>query len=885
MPTPARQQYLSIKAQHQDAILLYQVGDFFETFDEDARVASRALQIVLTGRSYGPEERVPLAGVPVHALDTYVGRLLELGHKVAICEQVSPPGRGLVERKVTRILTPGTVTAPTMVAAARDNYLAAITVQLEGASNKRRARAGLAYIEATTGAFACTEWHGDSAIEQLQAELDRLSPAEVLVSDEEATRDLFPAGQGMNSPTVTRVSERMFRVAAARATLRHHFHVSSLAAFGCEDKLAAVSAAGAILSYLEQMNPALLTQARELDTYTTDDFVQIDARSLRALEIVEPSRVTSPGNSGPTLLSTLDSTRTSMGARLLRRTILQPIRDRLALEHRLDAVEALVVHAEAHHRLRALLDEVTDVERLTGRIAQGSATPRDLYALAASLQRVPCIADVIAPPELRALHELRMQLDPCREAVELILRTIADPAEPSAHTIKPGYSADLDALRASFREAREWIASLEAAERERTGIRSLKVGYNKVFGYYIEVTHTHTAKVPAHYQRRQTLTHGERYMTAELKEHEALVLHAEEQIEALERTLYIAVLQKLAGYHSRLMSTAGALAQLDVWLALAEVAIVRNYTRPEISDSTELFITQGRHPVVEANLDGEQFMPNDTNITTLSSSSEAQRIMLLTGPNMAGKSTYLRQVACITLLAHIGSFVPAEHARIGLVDSIFARVGAQDDLSHGLSTFMVEMVETAHILHRATAHSLVILDEVGRGTGARDGLALARAIMEHLHDVIQCRTLFATHYHELASLAEALPGIFLAHMEVIERETDAIFLHRLAPGASTESYGVQIARMAGLPTSVTRRAHLLLANNASAALAESQADYCETSSRSERAFTPRIREADIHDLVLTLAGINIADTTPLDALNLLFALQQRAVHALQVELR
>ena len=888
MTTPARQQYLSIKAEHQDAILFFQVGDFFETFDEDAHIASRALQIALTGRRYGADEYVPLAGVPIHALDAYAGKLLDQGFKVAICEQVSPPGRGLVERRVTRILTPGTVTAPNMLPATRDNYLAAIACDDIGLGRKNGTGMGFAYVDVTTGAFACTEWRGERAHDDLRMELNRIIPAEVLIAEgDQSPASTLVAESGLPDAAITRLPERHFRPSAARADLRKHFGVATLAGLGCEDKPLATAAAGAILGYLARMNPALLPLIQSLDVYDTTSAVQVDGRTWRVLEIIEPSRASQQSEGGPTLLSIIDATRTAMGSRLLRRTLLHPVRDRAVLEDRLDAVECLVDDPETRQHITSLLDQAGDLERLTGRIVQGIATTRELYAVAATLQRVPELAMSLMSLRPAGLRMTREQLDPCAEVVDHILRAVANPAVSGGMTIQSGYSEELDRLIASSRHAREWIAGLESIERERTGIRSLKVGFNKVFGYYLEVSHANTSKIPEHYQRRQTLANGERYVTAELKEQEALVLHAEEQIDALEKDLYAAILRDLTSYYERLRRTAEAIAQLDVWLSLAEIAITRDYTRPELTDSTELLIQGGRHSIVETALDGTEFIANDTSLDALDAGKRVRRILLLTGPNMAGKSTYLRQVASIVLLAHIGSFVPARNARIGLVDRIFTRVGAEDDLARGLSTFMVEMVETAHILRSATERSLVILDEVGRGTGTRDGLALARAITEYLHDSVRCRTLFATHYHELATLASALPSLDLAQLEVIEHEDGAIFMHKLIPGASTESYGVHIARMAGLPTNVTQRAHALLNMEHSARIAETGTHYHTSDSPAlpepDDGISLHTAETSMRTLAVALASVNVAGTTPIEALNLLYSLQQRALMALQAE--
>jgi DNA mismatch repair protein MutS len=897
MTSPARRQYLEIKAQHQDALLAYQVGDFFEFFDDDARIAARELQIVLTGRAYGAGEQVPLAGVPLHAVETYLPRLVARGYRVAVCEQVAPPGRGLVRRAVTRILTPGTMVDPASLPATRDYYLVAITLGKREAASGALLSAGLAYVDASTGAFACVEWSGAGAADALRAEAQRLAPVEVLLGERSlSTVEQDPALAWLRAYPLSPCPEAHGDAESAHRRLCRHFSTPTLAAFGCEGMPAAIGAAGAILAYLERMNPALLRLLSELRTYATQGFVEVDGRTWRALEVVEAGTATTHPTATnttarpATLLTTLDATRTPMGARLLRRTLLQPLRDREALEARLDAVAEPYEQGRLRERVAAALDGVGDLERLVARIAQGSAVPRELHALAAGLARVPALKHALHGARASAWQRLREALDPCAEARELILRAIPEPGDQSGRQLKPGYDAELDALVASIAEARRWIAALEATERARTGIKSLKVGFNKVFGYYLEVSNTHRAKVPADYIRKQTLVNGERYVTAELKEHEALVLHAEERIAERERTLYAALLAALAERRGRLRATATALAQGDVWLALAEVARARGYTRPELAETTALEISAGRHPMLEAALDARDFIANETALDGLEREDGA-RVILLTGPNMAGKSTYLRQVALITLLAQVGSFVPAARARIGLVDRIFTRVGAEDDLARGLSTFMLEMVETAYILRHATERSLVILDEVGRGTSTRDGLAIARAVIEHLHERTRARTLFATHYHELAALGERLPRLRTCRMAVAERDGEAIFLHRVVPGASDHSYGVQVARMAGLPAPVIARATDLLARPAAEerdhrAIAERHADYPLPGARGERYSEgqggyPGERTHDFQAVALALASVNLAATTPIEALNLLFSLQQRALALLR----
>ena len=910
MTTPARRQYLEIKGQYQDTLLAFQVGDFFEFFDDDARIAARELHIVLTARAYGADEPVPLAGVPVHAVDTYVARLVAKGYRVAICEQISPPGRGLVRREVTRILTPGTVVEPGLLPSTRDNYLVAVALGPRDRATGHPTSAGLAYVEASTGAFVCTQWNAEDGQpgalpDALHAELQRLAPAEVLVAEGHAD-ERTEGGDGpdgwLGAYPLTPCPEHYFETEGARIRLARHFQTPTLAAFGCADLPLAIAAASAIVAYLERMHPALLRLLTGLRTYSTQNYVEIDGRTWRALEVVEPAHGLHAllGGVGPagaaavggarsaTLLATLDATRTPMGARLLRRTLLHPLRDRAAIEGRLDAVAALHADRRLRERIGGALDGLGDLGRLIARVVAGAAVPREAQALTLGLRRVPTLIAELRECEAPALVRLRAQLDPCDEVTALIERAVADPRTAGGRLLCEGYSAELDELTRSAREARQWIAALETSERERTGIKSLKVGFNAVFGYSIEVTRPNLARVPPEYQRRQTLATGERYVTAELKEHEALVLHAEEQIAALEHTLYAEVLREVAAHQSRMRATAEALAQADVWLALAEVAVARGYVRPQLCEGTALEISGGRHPIVEATLDGDEFIPNDIALASPEDDPAGARMVLLTGPNMAGKSTYLRQVASIVLLAQIGSFVPATHARIGLVDRIFTRVGAEDDLARGLSTFMLEMVETAYILRHATERSLVVLDEVGRGTSTGDGLAIARAVLEHLHERIGARTLFATHYHELAGLAHELPRLRVCRMAMAEHEGSVVFLHRIEPGASGNSYGVQVARMAGLPATVTQRAaHLLAASEANdtqrveaRGVAEARESYAlpdaDTPTSPERPGASGTANGH-HEFTLALASLNIAAMTPLDALNVLFSLQQRAL--------
>jgi len=892
MPTPARKQYLAIKAQYPDAILLYQVGDFFETFDEDAHIAARELQIVLTQRDYGPDEHVPLAGVPVHAVDTYVARLINRGYKVAICEQIGEPHGRLVERAVTRILTPGTLTEPGMIPPKQNNYLAAVFFDANSA-------AGLAYVDASTGEFAATSFAPETLPASLEAELHRLAPAECLIAEPQRERFTALRVEGAIGAITERVSHD-FAIASAARRLCRQFQIASLATFGCADDDPCVAAAAAIVAYLEQMNPALLPLLTAVHIYTTGNYMVLDGHTQRNLELLEGMRA---GGSQGSLLRTLDLTRTPMGGRLLRRWITQPLLDLDELRRRHDAVGEMFEDVTFRATVVALLRAIGDIERIAGRARQGTAVRRELLALRTFLEAVPRLRIVLEQRSAPLWRDLATALDPCLEVTDLIGRAIADD-ESDGRIIRRGYSADLDALIDSISDSQQWLAQLEQVERERSGIKSLKVSYNKVFGYYIEISKPNLSRVPMDYIRKQTLVNAERFITPALKEHESRIFHAEERIAELEQALYKDVLRQVGAAQRQLQTTAAAIATVDVLASFAEVAARNNYTRPIVDNSDTLIIEAGRHPVVERTQVETSFIPNDTRL------SKEEPVMVLTGPNMAGKSTYLRQVALICLLAQIGSFVPARSARIGLVDRIFTRVGAQDDIASGQSTFMVEMIETAAILHQARQRSLLVLDEIGRGTATYDGLAIARAVLEHIHDRLGARTLFATHYHELADLAGALPGVRAYTMAIAEDHDTIVLLHRVQPGSLGRSYGIHVARLAGMPESIIRRACDLLtaleatyslqplaaATGKHRSLAEHMPLYTANGSHEQLSIAPAIAAADgqssggedyknnrTHarwtapgDVLDELLSVDIATMTPLEALNRLFALQQRA---------
>ena len=892
--SPARKQYLEIKKQFPDAILMYQVGDFYETFDEDAYIASRELQIVRTTRSYGKgKERVPLAGIPLHALDNYVGKLIQRGYKVVICEQVGEvtKGRDVVERAVTRILTAGTLSEPNLLPARQNNYLVAIAAG--------RTQTGLAAVDVSTGEFTVTWFTPDELPIALDAELQRLAPVECLLV-EGANKETyqFPS----KTITVTHCPAYFFQYETAQARLCRHFGVQSLEAYGCANEPQAVVSAGAIIGYLEKMNVSLLSLLAALRSYRTTNYMVLDAHTQRNLELLQGTR---SGTLQGSLLSVLDRAITPMGARQMRRTLTQPLLDLSELDARLASVEELYESPALRSRLAICLQDLGDLERVAGRIRQGTAVRNEVLGLRDYLCILPQLQDRLQGCDAPLLRELAEEMNPCPEVVDLIDRALmrADEEDENGddgRLIRSGYHAELDELFSSIRDSRRWMVSLEARERQRTGIKSLKVSFNKVFGYYIEVSHANAKLVPDDYMRKQTLVNAERFITPELKEHEARILSAVERIEEMERSIYADLLRQIASSYQELIATAAAVAKVDVLQGFAEVAARQGYVRPVLEQGHRLEIVGGRHPVVEYALDGEVFIPNDTHLEA----DDGERILLLTGPNMAGKSTYLRQVALITLLAQIGSFVPARKARIGLVDRIFTRVGAEDDIASGKSTFMVEMEETASILHHATKHSLIILDEIGRGTGTYDGLAIARAVVEYLHNELAARTLFATHYHELSTMADELAHLCVYTMAISEDERDGIvFLHRVTPGCAGRSYGVHVARLAGMPLSVVRRAEMVLQQLESQStseniiftaivgadgnrrVAEANGQYAPGNWHlsSQRTYEWQSEEARLAALALEqldradaeLEAIDVCAITPLDALNLLFLVQKR----------
>jgi DNA mismatch repair protein MutS len=794
MTTPMMQQYREAKERHPGMLLLFRMGDFYELFDDDAEVAARVLGLTLTSR----DKTIPMAGFPHHALDPHLHRLLHAGHRVAICDQVEDPAlaHGLVRREVTRVVTPGTITEDELLDPRQPNHLAAAWAPR---ASTARAVLGLAWVEPSTGQFQAADVPWPS----LADELGRLAPSECLCAEGGPGRlmDLLRAA----ASTLTLRPDWTFDPAAARAALFNHFGITTLAGFGFDDDQPCLVAAGALLLYLQETLRAGLAHLSRLRPYRQDCFLFLDEVTRRSLELTRTLR---EGERDGSLLSVIDRTATPMGARLLQEWLIAPLADRPAIEARLDAVAELLSEHPLRQELRDSLSQGFDLQRLTGRVSTGRASPRDLAAVDRTLRLLPRIKAKVTGRRSALLQDLESRLELCPDLRESLGMALVDepPLSPrEGGVIRRGYDAELDDLHGVAHGGKEWIAHFQADEIVRTNIPSLKVGFNRVFGYYIEITNAHAKKIPADYQRKQTLKNAERYITPELKAHEEKVLTAQDKIEQREYDLFVALRDRVAAQTGRLLQTAEVLATLDVLAALADLAASRQYCRPELCDEPVLEVRDGRHPVLDQTLPAGTFVPNDVLLGP-----EQGPFWLITGPNMAGKSTFCRQVALLALMAQMGSFVPARQARVGIVDRIFTRVGASDELSRGQSTFMVEMTEAANILNNATERSLVILDEIGRGTSTYDGVSLAWAITEHLHDQAGCRTLFATHYHELAQLAETLPGLRNYNVLVREWQDEIIFLHKIAPGSADKSYGIHVARLAGVPADVLERARQVL---------------------------------------------------------------------------
>ena len=852
-----------------DVLLLFRCGDFYEMYGEDAVLGAAAMEIALTARDVRGQ-KMPMAGVPFHAIDRYLARLLASGHKAALAEQMEDPklAKGLVKRDITRIITPGTVVEDFLLDERSNNFLLAVHTALGY---------GLAVADCSTGEFLVTEAEGTRALERLLEEIARMQPAEILLpADLYADADFLAAVRARSHAAITTPDVSAYAWETAYATVTKHFGVASLRGFGCEEMPVAVEAAGLLLRYLQQTQKTTVGQIRSLGAYSLDDYMLLDASTRRNLELTTSLR---DGGRTHSLLWVLDQTRTALGARLLKKWLLAPLIDVDAITRRLDAVAAFREDDVLRDRVREDLRGVHDLERLLARAASGAGNARDLAALRDSLAIAPALLARLADAA-PVLQVLAATADTLPDLLAQLAAALMDAPPLSVREggmIRPGYHAELDRLRRAATEGKDWIAALETAERERTGIRSLKVGYNNVFGYYIEVSRANMELVPADFIRKQTLANAERFITPALKEYEAMVLGAEDKLKDLEFTLFTALRTTVAAEAERLQRLARLLAQLDVLATFAEVAARNRYHRPEVAADTTLTIRNGRHPVVELTTAGERFVPNDAELDTTEN-----QLILLTGPNMAGKSTYLRQLALITLLAQVGSFVPADEAHVGVVDRIFTRVGASDDLATGQSTFMVEMTETANILNNATPRSLVVLDEIGRGTSTFDGLSLAWAVAEHLHEAprLGCKTLFATHYHQLNELGESLARAKNYRFAVKEGPDGIVFLRKIVPGGTDRSYGIHVAKLAGLPAVVVERAqqvlHALEENDQITERARGLAGAHVTIPPPLPRTQLTLFEITEHPIVDELIALDVDDLSPRQALDVLARLQRKA---------
>ncbi|MGQ9574625.1 MAG: DNA mismatch repair protein MutS [Thermoguttaceae bacterium] len=857
--TPMMKQYQEAKRACPDALLLFRMGDFYELFYEDARIAARTLNLALTSREKG-ENAVPMAGFPHHQLETYLGKLIAAGFRAAVCEQVEDPKKavGLVRREITRVVTPGTLTDEALLDPRQSNYLAAVSPGDP---------AGVAWVELSTGRFVAAAFPRSQVGDQLA----RIAPSECLLAEQAEPLPPHLAEQMM----ITRRPVWAFATGTAREALARHFGTAGLAGFGfaeAEQDNQAIRAAGAVLDYLAETQKTSLAHIDRLLPYRPSAALEIDEASRRSLEITRTIR---EGRREGSLLAVLDQTVTAMGSRLLAEWVANPLTDLQAIQWRLDGVEELLGEPRLVADLREGLRRLCDIQRLLARVTTGRTSPRDLASLGRTLRALPALKARLCARKTRTLNELESRIDLCAELENRLQTALADECPLSSHEggfIREGYHAELDSLRELAHGGKQWIARYQAEQIQRTGIPNLKVGFNKVFGYYLEVTNAHRDKVPEDYIRKQTLKNAERYVTPALQQYEQQVLAADEKSKELEYELFLELRQEVLAAQRRLQSTAEALAQIDVLASLAELARQRDYCRPSMVEQPVLRIVDGRHPVLDALWPQGTFVPNDTQV-----GGDAPNILLVTGPNMAGKSTYIRQVALIVLLAQMGSFVPAREATIGLADRIFARVGASDELSRGQSTFMVEMTETARILHLATPRSLVILDEIGRGTSTYDGISLAWSVAEHLHDQIGCRTLFATHYHELTDLVQSLPRVKNLNVAVREWHDEVVFLHKIVEGAADKSYGIHVARLAGVPREVIARAKQILAQleeshldaHGKARIARPQAD-APASPTQLSLFGP-----GEHPVLDEIRQVKPDELTPLEALRLIHQWQER----------
>lgn len=862
--TPMMSQYLQLKEKYGDCLLFFRLGDFYEMFFEDALTASRELEIVLTGRDCGLEERAPMCGVPYHSVDSYIVRLIEKGYKVALCEQLTDPAlsKGLVERDVVRIYTAGTVIEESMLDERANNYIVALYYFDEGV--------GLACCDVSTGSFTVSEFQAEDGTQSLIDELVRISPNEIIANDSLFLQDAL-ARRIQSMYRMGCQDGRNFDPAKAQDRLLRHFRVATLASFGCEKMGLAVPAAGALMAYLEETQKNALAHIRKIAVPRRSLYMALDAATRRNLELTKPLHF--EGSKKSTLLYLLDNTCTAMGARLLRVWIEQPLQNIDEINMRHDAVGELLSNIQSREALRGALDSIYDIERLCSHIAYGTVNARDCVSLRVSLSKLPQIIELTGSMQSAAYLRIAARLDAMEDIRALLDDAVID--EPpigvkDGGIIKPGYDGEVDALREASSNGKSWIARMEADERAITGIKNLKIGYNRVFGYYIDVTKSYQHLVPYNYQRKQTLANSERYITPELKELEETITGAEEKLIQLEYELFVKIREALVACIERLQNDAALVAELDVYCSLAKAAFDHDYCRPKMTANGGINIADGRHPIVESAIrDG--FVPNNTQLDQ-----KDNRLLILTGPNMAGKSTYLRQVALIVLMAHIGSFVPAKKASICVVDRIFTRIGASDNLASGQSTFMVEMSEVAGILNNATARSLLILDEIGRGTSTFDGLSIAWAVLEYIADPARCgaKALFATHYHELTELEGRLSGIKNYRISVKEVGEDIIFLRRIVRGGADKSFGVQVARLAGLPADVITRAKELLAQLEAADINRDIMNCIKEQADEQQLTLFGSPKAD--DIMETLRSLDVNALTPMEAMNALYDLHMRA---------
>ena len=864
--TPMMKQYLEIKEQYPDCLLFFRLGDFYEMFNEDAYVASRELELTLTTRDRGkPEdERTPMCGVPFHSYEGYVARLVAKGYKVAICEQLEDPAlaKGIVKRDITRVITPGTVTESSMLDEGKNNYIAAVV----GCGSDW----GVCFSDVSTGAFYACSGNGTDAVEKIINELGRFSPAEVLLGAEASGNErISEMLRNRLNACVEQGGAEYFEKAAALESLHHQFSDEMIDASGVGESPAAMLACGGLLIYLRDLEKSDLTHIHTLEYYTTGEFMELDYSARRNLELTETMRSREKRGS---LLWVLDRTKTAMGGRMLRTWLEKPLLRPREISHRNKAVAELNEKSIERQELQFILREITDLERSVGRINAGTANARDLVSMATAMRQLPALIEQLKSFHSDGLRKICESMDPLSDLCDLLSRAIVD--EPpftirEGGMIRDGYDDQLDSLRGIMSGGQGNLSGIEAAEREKTGIPKLKVGYNRVFGYYIEISRSYKGEIPANYIRKQTLANCERYITQELKELEATILGAKDRITAMEYDLFISLRGFVSEQSVRILKTAAAVAEVDVLCSLAQVASDYGYVCPEVDLSDEIHIVDGRHPVVERMLKDSLFVPNDTVLGTA-----ANRVSIITGPNMAGKSTYMRQVALIVLMAQIGSFVPAREARIGICDRVFTRIGASDDLSSGQSTFMVEMNEVSEILQHATSRSLLILDEIGRGTSTFDGMAIARAVLEYCASPrkLGAKVLFATHYHELTAMEGEIEGLKNYNIAVKKRGDDIIFLRKIVPGPADGSFGIEVAKLAGIPDKVVSRARTILKE------LESGSVQPQKSSQTQKEDDGQISMMDMggSQIAKRLQDITIETLTPIEALNILFELKKMA---------